>query len=41
MLYEVITIPSVEKAEKVLGFKAKVDLEEGIIKTAEYLERTI
>jgi UDP-glucose 4-epimerase len=29
-----IRIPSVDKAEEVLGFKAKVDLEEGIIKTA-------
>jgi UDP-glucose 4-epimerase len=31
-----IRIPSVSKAEEVLGFKAKVDLEEGILKTAEY-----
>lgn len=30
-----LRIPSVEKAEKVLGFKAQVDLEEGILKTAE------
>lgn len=29
-----LRIPSVEKAEKLLGFKAKVDLEEGIKKTA-------
>ena len=29
-------IPSVEKVENVLGFKAKVDLDEGISKTAEW-----
>lgn len=29
-------IPSVTKTEDVLGFKAKVDLEEGILRTAEY-----
>jgi len=33
-----LRIPSVEKTEKILGFKAKVDLEEGIIKTAEYFK---
>ena len=32
-----IRIPSVDKAKEVLGFKAKVDLEEGIIKTAEWI----
>jgi len=31
-------IPSVTKTEEVLGFKAKVDLEEGILKTAEYFK---
>ena len=31
-------IPSVVKTKKVLGFEAKVDLDEGIIKTAEYLK---
>lgn len=31
-----LRIPSVEKTQKVLGFKAKVDLDEGIAKTAEY-----
>lgn len=31
-----IRIPSVTKAEEDLGFKAKIDLEEGILKTAEY-----
>lgn len=34
-----IRIPSVEKAFKVLGFKAKVDLEEGIRRTAEYFRK--
>ena len=33
-----IRIPSVEKADQVLGFKAKVDLEEGILKTAEWFK---
>lgn len=32
-----IRIPSVEKTKEVLGFKAKVDLEEGILKTAEWM----
>lgn len=32
-----IRIPSVEKAEKLLGFKAKIDLEEGIVRTAEWM----
>ena len=36
-----IRIPSVEKTEEVLGFKAKVDLEEGILKTAEYFEQQL
>jgi UDP-glucose 4-epimerase len=31
-------IPSVTKTEDVLGFKAKVDLEEGILRTAEYFK---
>lgn len=31
-----LRIPSVEKAESILGFKAKVDLEEGIRLTADY-----
>lgn len=30
-----LRIPSVEKAEELLGFKAQVDLEEGILRTAE------
>lgn len=34
-----LRIPSVEKTERVLGFKAKVDLEEGISKTAEWLKK--
>lgn len=31
-----LRIPSVKKTEEVLGFKAKIDLEEGILKTADY-----
>jgi len=31
-----LRVPSVAKAEKLLGFKAKVDLEEGIQRTADY-----
>ena len=33
-----IRVPSVDKAEKFLGFKAKVDLEEGISRTAEWIK---
>ncbi len=33
-----LRIPSVRKVEEVLGFKAKVDLEEGILKTANWIE---
>jgi UDP-glucose 4-epimerase len=33
-----LRIPSVHKAEELLGFKAKVDLEEGIKRTAEWME---
>lgn len=36
-----IRIPSVDKAEEILGFKAKIDLEEGILKTAEYFKRQL
>jgi len=32
-----LRIPSVEKAAKILNFKAKVDLDEGIAKTAEWI----
>jgi UDP-glucose 4-epimerase len=32
-----IRIPSVDKANEILGFKAKVDLEEGILSTAEWI----
>ncbi|MEJ7760612.1 MAG: NAD-dependent epimerase/dehydratase family protein [Gemmatimonadaceae bacterium] len=35
-----IRIPSVEKALNILGFKAKVDLEEGIRRTAEFFRNT-
>ena len=34
-----IRIPSVEKALKILGFKAKIDLEEGIRRTAESFQK--
>jgi UDP-glucose 4-epimerase len=34
-----IRIPSVEKADQVLGFKAKVDLEEGIKNTADWFKK--
>lgn len=33
-----VRIPSVDKALEILDFKAKVDLEEGILKTAEWIE---
>jgi len=33
-----LRIPSVSKSEELLGFKAKVDLDEGILKTAEYFK---
>jgi UDP-glucose 4-epimerase len=33
-----LRIPSVEKTAALLGFKAKVDLDEGILKTAEYFK---
>jgi UDP-glucose 4-epimerase len=36
-----LRIPSVEKTEKLLGFKAKVDLDEGILRTAEYFRRQL
>jgi UDP-glucose 4-epimerase len=36
-----LRIPSVEKTEKLLGFKAKVDLEEGILKTADYFRQQL
>ncbi|MGZ5285598.1 MAG: NAD-dependent epimerase/dehydratase family protein [Chitinophagaceae bacterium] len=33
-----IRIPSVEKADQILGFKAKVDLEEGVLNTAKWFK---
>lgn len=33
-----LRIPSVEKSTEVLGYKAKVDLEEGILRTAEWMK---
>jgi UDP-glucose 4-epimerase len=34
-----LRIPSVEKAKNILGFKSKVDLEEGVLKTAEWMKK--
>jgi UDP-glucose 4-epimerase len=34
-----LRIPSVQKARDMLGFEAKIDLDEGIIRTAEYYRR--
>ena len=36
-----LRIPSVEKTQKVLGFRAKVDLDEGILKTAAYFRNQL
>lgn len=36
-----IRIPSVDKANEILGFKAKVDLEEGILRTADWIKTLI
>ena len=36
-----LRIPSVEKSNEILGFKAKVDLEEGIRKTADYFRNQL
>lgn len=36
-----LRIPSVEKAHHLLGFKAKVDLEEGILQTAEWITKNL
>jgi UDP-glucose 4-epimerase len=36
-----LRIPSVEKAYKVLGFKAKVNMDEGILRTAEWIEKNL
>lgn len=36
-----LRIPSVEKAERLLGFKAKVDLDEGIQKTSEWFNANL
>jgi UDP-glucose 4-epimerase len=36
-----LRIPAVTKAQELLGFKAKVDLEEGILKTAEWIEKEL
>jgi UDP-glucose 4-epimerase len=36
-----LRVPSVLKAEKLLGFKARVDLEEGVRRTAEYFRELV
>ena len=36
-----LRIPSVKKAENLLGFKAKVDLEEGVLRTAEWIKKSM
>jgi len=36
-----LRIPSVEKAEEMLGFKAQVDLDEGILRTAEWIKENL
>jgi UDP-glucose 4-epimerase len=36
-----LRIPSVEKAHDILGFKAKVDIDEGILKTAEWIKKNL
>jgi UDP-glucose 4-epimerase len=36
-----LRIPSVEKAKNILGFKSKVDLEEGILKTSDWIVKNI
>jgi UDP-glucose 4-epimerase len=36
-----LRIPSVEKAKEVLDFKAKVDLEEGVLKSAEWIKNNL
>ena len=37
-IHVIAEFPSVEKAKKVLGFTSKIDLEEGILKTAKYIK---
>ncbi|MEZ4938237.1 MAG: NAD-dependent epimerase/dehydratase family protein [Crocinitomicaceae bacterium] len=36
-----LRIPSVDKANDILGFKAKIDLEEGILRTAEWIKKNM
>lgn len=36
-----LRIPSVEKAENILGYKAKVDLEEGVLETAKWIKKNL
>jgi len=36
-----LRIPSVKKAEEILGFRAQVDLEQGILRTAEWIGKSL
>jgi UDP-glucose 4-epimerase len=36
-----VRIPSVDKSEEILGFKAKIDLEDGILATAEWMKNNM
>ena len=36
-----VRIPSVDKMEQMLGLKAKIDLEEGILKTADWMKKSL
>jgi len=36
-----LRIPGVDKAFDILGFKAKIDIDEGIIRTAEWMRRNL
>lgn len=36
-----LRVPSVDKAKDILGFKAAIDLEEGIVRTADWMKKTL
>ena len=36
-----LRVPSVAKANKLIGFEAKIDLEEGVRRTADYFRRQL
>ena len=36
-----LRIPSVDKAYNLLGFKSKVDLEEGVLRTADWMKKDL